>query len=202
MPVIKAEGIEAFMMRRPPETAIVLLYGSYQSSVHELAERLVAKVTGGADDPFASVNLDGQLLVGDMGRLIDEVQSLSLLGQSRVVWVRGVDQNFLRAAEPILDGAISGNLVIAEAGNLAKTSALRTRFETSKHAAVVPVYETGDGDATRLLPATFRSLGLSISLDAATRLVQLAGRNPSVLRRESEKLAAYCRGREAVEIGR
>ena len=58
----------------------------------------------------------------------------------------GADQAFLKALAPILDGTVSGNVIVAEAGILSNKAGLRPALEKSPRAIIVPLYEADDGD--------------------------------------------------------
>jgi hypothetical protein len=82
-------------------------------------------------DPFALLRLDESDLAADPGRLADEIQALRLLGGRRVIWVEDAGDSLAKAIAPFSDARAVGNLVIAEAGSLAKSSKLRVLFETA-----------------------------------------------------------------------
>ena len=188
------------MRKRNPEIGAILIYGEDQGAVRDLASKAVHGIAGSLDDPFSVTTLDEDALSGDPARIADEVLSLSFLGGSRVVWVRGSGPNFLKAIEPVLDGSVKGNMVVAEAGNLPKSSSLRGKFESSDHAVIMPVYEADNGTIAEAIRAQLHRLELRIDLDARARLIELAGRGGVTLQREIEKLAIYCHGAQTVAL--
>lgn len=200
MTALRAQALESFLRRPDPEVSLLLVYGGEPDAVRELAARAVKKIAGSLDDPFAVVRLDDQDLAGDPARLVDEVQSMSMLGGSRAIWVKGADQHFLKAAGPILEGRTRGNFVVAEAGVLGKSSALRVAMEKSPHAAIVPLYEAGEDDAAMLLEQLLAQSGLKIEPDARYRFIDLVGSSRGLLQREAEKLAAYAWGQDTVTV--
>lgn len=198
MTAIKSGALDAFLRKPVAGIAAVLIYGADPAAVRDTASRAVQRLAGSLDDPFNVVVLEESSFAADGGRLIDEVQSQSLLGGNRVIWVRGAEQAFLRAAEAIAGGAVSGNLVIAEAGNLAKGSTLRARFEDSRHVYILPLYEASAAESAALAEAALGKLGLRIDDDALALLTEAAGAGGAILSREVEKLAAYCLGSDSV----
>jgi DNA polymerase-3 subunit delta len=101
---------------------------------------------------------------------------------------------------PVLEGKTSGNLVVAEAPTLAKSSQLRAIFEKSPHALVVPLYEAEPGEIAQLVEQLLAKDSLRIGPDALSRFMALAGTSRGLVRREAEKLALYCLGNERVSI--
>ena len=135
-----------------------------------------------------------------MDRLIDEVQSISMFGGSKAVWVKGVGEGFLKAVLPLLEGKTQGNLVVAEAAVLPKNSQLRTQFEKSPHALILPLYEAEQGEIAGMVEHILAQDNLRIGPDSLARFIELAGTARGLARREAEKLALYCLGNERVSI--
>ncbi|MFN4141000.1 DNA polymerase III subunit delta [Aestuariivirga sp.] len=200
MTAVRPAGLDAFL--RKPDSAVgaVLIYGEEPDAVRELARRVVKKVAGALDDPFTVVTLQEQDLASDPARLADEVQSMSMLGGSRAVWVKGAGESFLKAALPVLEGKASGNLVVAEAGSLAKSSPLRTTFEKSPRALIVPLYEAEGGEIAGMAEQILAADNLRIGHEALARFLELAGTSRGLVRREAEKLSLYCLGHERVSL--
>ena len=200
MTAIKQPGLESFLRKPDPSITAVLIYGDEAGAVRDLAARAVKQIAGSTDDPFAVVPLQDGDLSGNPGRLADEVQSLSMFGGARVIWVRDAGETFTKAAKPLLDGALSGNLVIAEAGTLPKSSQLRQMFEKSARALVLPLYEAESGELAGLVESILGNDGLRIDQDALHRFIELAGTTRSLVRREAEKLSTFCQGSAQVRI--
>ena len=74
---------------------------------------------------------------------------MAMLGGARAVWVSEAGAAFAAAVAGLLGGALSGNVVIAEAGNLKKTAALPTLFERADNAYAIPCYEDRAEDLSR-----------------------------------------------------
>ena len=139
-------------------------------------------------------------IASDPARLVDEVQSISMLGGSKAIWIKGAGDGFLKAALPLLAGKTQGNLVVAEAGTLPKNAQLRTQFEKSPHALVLPLYEAEAGEIAGMVEHVLAQDNLKIGQDALARFIELAGTARGLARREAEKLALYCLGAERVSI--
>lgn len=193
-------GLEAYLRKPDPNVGAILIYGNDVGAVRDAAVRAVTSLAGSIDDPFNVVVLDEHAVSSDPGRIIDEVQSMSLMGGRRVVWVRSADQPFLKAADVILSGAVKGNIIVAEAGILTKISALYSRFEESAHALMVPLYEPSNEDMAMAATAELKRLGFQISAEAVDLLAELSGRSRPVLMREIEKLASYAAGAASIAV--
>jgi DNA polymerase-3 subunit delta len=151
MTAIRPAGLDSFLRRPDPAIGALLIYGDEPDAVRELASRAVKKIAGSLDDPFSVTALLEQDLASDPARLADEVQSISMFGGQKAIWVKGAGEAFLKAVLPVLEGKASGNLVVAEAPALAKSSQLRAMFEKSPHALVVPLYEAEPGEIAQLV---------------------------------------------------
>ncbi len=200
MTAIKPAGLDAFLRKPDPAIAAILIYGEEGDAVRELAQRAVKKVAGSLDDPFSVMALAEQDITSDPARLIDEVQSISMFGGGKAIWVKGVAEGFLKAALPLLEGKAQGNLVIAEAGALPKNSQLRSQFEKSPHALIIPLYEAEIGEIAAMVEQILAQDNLKIGQDALARFIELAGTARGLAKREAEKLALYCLGSERVGV--
>lgn len=199
MGVLKAAAFDGFLRSPPADLCALLIHGADAGAVRELAGRAVVKIAGAADDPFNVVRLDDAALASDPGRLADECASLSMLGGRRVVWVTDAGEAFLKAVEAILAGG-GGNFIVAESGNLAKSSRLRTLFEKSARAFVIAVYEDDGDRVAALIESILAPLGLVLAPDAGAALLELLGADRGAARQEIEKLATYCLGAGTVRL--
>ena len=155
MTALKGRDIDAFLKRRDEKIAAVLIYGPDAGLVRERADKLAATVVSDFKDPFNYIEFADADLKGEPGRLADEAQALSFAGGARVIRVKGAGDATAKAAEPLLAGLDKGHLksnalIVIEAGDLAKTSALRKAFEKAKTAAALPCYADGPADVRAL----------------------------------------------------
>jgi DNA polymerase III subunit delta len=167
--------------------------------VRERARQLVISVAGSIDDPFAVTRLDDAMLADDPARLADEVQALSFGGGRKVVWVENAGTGFLKAM-PLIASGPAGNLVVAEAGVLAKSAALRNLFEPAADLWIVPCYEDSALDLERLIAEELDAKGLATDMEVRQALVDLMGADRRMSRQELGKLALYCHGRSHVTL--
>lgn len=194
MTAIRPSAFDSFLRKPDPAIAGLLVYGEEPGAVRDFASRAVAALAGAVDDPFAVATLQDGEIAGDPGRLLDEVQSQSMFGGRRVVWVRDGGDGLAKAAGPALALPPGGNVIVAEAGVLGKSSPLRQLFEKSDRALVLPLYEAGAGEAAGLAEQLLAQQDLKIDADALHRFVELAGTSRSIVQREAEKLGLYCLG--------
>src|SRR3712207_4704180 len=119
MAVLKVSGLERHLAREALAPAY-LVYGADPGKVGEVARRLVRRVAGALDDPFAVTRLSEDSLAEDPQRLPDEVFSRPMLGERKAVWISAAGSAFARAYEMMGEAPPAGNVLVAEAGALPK----------------------------------------------------------------------------------
>ena len=199
MAIVKWTAVDNFLRRDGEKAVAVLIYGPDGGTVRERARQLVISVAGSIDDPFAVARLDDAGLVADPARLADEAQALSFGGGRRVVWVENAGSGFLKAM-PLVTSAAPGNLIVAEAGSLAKSAGLRALFEPAAHLWIVPCYEDSAIDLERLIAEELDAKGLATDIEVREALIALLGADRRMSRQELAKLALYCHGKTHVSL--
>ncbi len=187
--------------KNPPKTMIAaLVYGPDAGLARERSERLLKTVVDDLTDPFRVSDLDDQALSSDPARLADEAAAISMLGGRRVVRVRGAGNTLAKVFEAFLEDPKGDALIVVEAGDLAKGSALRKVFEEADNAAAIPCYPDTQRDLSDVVRDALRAEGLTISGEALADAVSRLGSDRGVTRRELEKLALYARGQKEVSL--
>ena len=206
MTLIRKAQQTSFIRRlasEPADLAGILVHGTDVGGVHELAQTAVRAILGDrADDPFALVTLNEDDLKEDPGRLVDEVQSISMFGGKRVVLVRAAGDAFRKAMRTVLDLPASAReaFIVATAPGLKRDSALARLFEKDERLAALPVYADDAGDLRTLILQVLSEHGLKPDQDALMALVSLLGADRAASRNELEKLVLYCHGRQRVTL--
>ncbi|MGV2979543.1 DNA polymerase III subunit delta [Camelimonas sp. ID_303_24] len=199
MVAVKPADINA-VLSRTPDAAAVLVYGPDAGLVAERVSRLVALVINNDDDPFRLVRLDGETVAADAMRLADEANTISLFGGKRAIVVRAGSKNMVPSLKPVLDAPPSDALIIVQAGDLARTSPLRTLCERSRAALAIPCYPDGPRELAALVDEIMAGHGLRMQSEARAHLLSLLGADRQTTRNEVEKLALYARGGGSVSI--
>lgn len=199
MVALKPQDAERTLTRLAPEVRLVLIYGPDSGLVTERARKLAESSVSDAEDPFLLVKLDGDLVASDPARMADEVATIGMFGGRRVVWVRPGSKNLAGIAEIALDSEGGDTLVIIEAGDLQKSSPLRTLCEKSKRALAVPCYLDEGRDLASLVDEAFRNAGIGVSRETRQILIESLGGNRLASRAEIEKLLLYLDGKSRVE---
>lgn len=177
MVALKAGEVERFVAAPPADVPLVLVFGPDAGLVSERAAMLAAAASGGVDDPFSLVKLDGGDVASDPVRLIDEAMTVPLFGGRRVVWVRdGAGRNLSPAVEPLLGQIDPTNaFVVIEAGDLKKGTGLRKKIEGDRQAVAIACYADAERDLDRMIDQEVNGAGLSISREARQALLGLLG---------------------------
>ncbi len=189
---------DAALRRIEPRIAVVLIYGPDSGLVAERARRLAEATVADPSDPFQLVKLDGDSIASDPARLADEAGTIGLFGGKRAIWVRPTSKNLAPAIEAVLAAPGEDALVVIEAGDLNKTSPLRTLCEKSPRALAVPCYSDSDADIGTVIDNSFRQAGLTVTRDVRAVLIDSLGGDRLATRGEIDKLILYCHGRQEV----
>ncbi|WP_395516195.1 DNA polymerase III subunit delta [Pseudorhizobium flavum] len=201
MAEIKSHEFDRFAEKAHELYRVFVIYGPDRGLVSERAALLARKTGIVHDDPFATLKLDVSDLQSDPGRLLDEVNSLGLFGDKKLVWLRNAanEKAVVDALAFLAGGSPPANTLIIEAGDLKKGSGLRKIAEPAKTIAITPCYPDDVKALNALIDTLLAEDGLSISPAARHQLLDLLGGDRVASRNEVRKLALYCRGRGMVE---
>jgi len=198
--IVKSHEADRYVSRPPKGLTIALVYGPDAGLVQERAEKLLKSVVPDLTDAFNVSDLNEDTLLADPARLADEAAAISMMGGRRVVRVRGAGNDLAELLESFLDDPKGDGLVVIEAGDLAKTGALRKLFDGHKSAAAIQCYPDSARDLGDVVRDALRAEGISISPDALEDAVSRLGSDRGVTRREIEKLVLYMHGHKQVSL--
>jgi len=197
---IRPQDVDAFVARPDPARPIVLVFGPDAGLVSERVNAVIKAAIDDPNDPFALARLDGEDLAAEPSRLIEEAQTMPLLGGRRAVWVKAGGRNIAPAVEALLGAGIAECRVVIEAGDLRRNAPLRALVERAKNAAALPCYADDVRARERLIDDEMRAAGLRLAPDARELLIPLLGGDRAASRSELAKLALYARGRGEIGV--
>jgi DNA polymerase-3 subunit delta len=195
---VKTSETDGFLRRPPKAVEVILVYGPDAGLVDERCRALLATAVPDLNDPFQLVRLGGDQIAANAERLLEEAGALAMFGTRKAIWVNGLDKPIDRGVKLLLQGPTSENLVVIQAGDLAKTSPLRSLCEQSARAAALPCYTGGPRENAQLVEDILREAGLSIEAGAKRDLIGALGEDRRQSRSEIEKLALYMAGEKTI----
>jgi len=198
--IVAPRDADRFAASPPKGLRAALVFGPDAGLVQERAEKLMKSVVRDLADPFNVADLGESVLAADPARLADEAAAISMMGGRRVVRVRGAGNGLAGLFETFLADPPGDALVVVEAGDLARGTALRKLFEGDEAAAAIACYADTARSLEELVREVMRAEGLSIAPDALADAVSRLGSDRGMSRRELEKLALYCRGQKSVSL--
>ena len=191
--IVKPAEADRFAANPPKGLVAALVFGPDQGLVRERAERMAKTVVPDLNDAFQVSELDDAALTTDPARLADEAAAISMLGGRRVVRVRGAGNALAKLFEGFLGDPKGDALIVVEAGDLNKSSALRKAFESAKNGAAIPCYADNARNLAGVVREAMTAEGLTITADAVEDAVSRLGSDRGITRRELEKLALYAK---------
>jgi DNA polymerase-3 subunit delta len=198
--ILRDSGLEKFVASPAPDTVFLLLYGPDDGLVRDRAEKAVKAVAEDLRDPFRVADFDASDLKDDPARLNDEAFAMALTGGRRAIRVRNGADHLVGALTDILEAGSCENLVVVEAGNLAKGSKLRKLAEDNKAAVAGPCYGDSEQDRAGLLQKLLKENGYSVSRDAVEWILAHTGSDRKATLGEYEKLMLYMGEEKAIEL--
>jgi DNA polymerase III subunit delta len=198
--IVKNHQADGFVRKPPRGLIAALVYGPDAGLVRERGDILLKTAVADLSDPFRFTDLDEETIVRDPARLADEAQALSMLGGRRAVRVRDASNALTPTAGALLADPKGDTLIVFEAGDLAKSAALRSVFEKADNAAAIACYPDSDKTLPDLVRDALRADGLAIAPDALEEAVSKLGADRAASRREIEKLALYAMGKKQVTL--
>lgn len=198
--IVQPKRIEAFLARPDPGISTFLVYGPDRGVVVQRTEALLERLVGDAKDPFKIGDLSAEKIAADPRLLLEEAQSMSLLGGQRAVRVRDADDKIKVAVRDLLKLPGQESFVLLEGGDLPGSSDLRKAIEKAPQAAALPCYRDEGRGLEDVLRGELQRHGLSADRDAMQALAAGLGADRAVTVAEIDKLAIYVGGEAGAKV--
>ncbi|MDF2369106.1 DNA polymerase III subunit delta [Sneathiella sp.] len=192
---LKSNQIPAFLKSRDPKYRIFLLFGPDEGLVRELSRAICVNIVESLDDPFRFLEMEASDLSNDPARLLDEVTAISMMGGERVVRLRGATNNAKGYIEPVLELDLTDSVLVIEAGDIRKDSALVKMISKAPNGAVTPCFHDKAQDILSLINEVLGAANLTPSREVMEYLRENLGSDRAISRGELEKLVLYMHGR-------
>ena len=192
MVAVKSQDADRVAARPPAEISFYLVYGPDAGLVAERAEK-IAVATADPADPFSMIRLDAGQVASDPNRLPDEAYAVSMFGGRRSILVRDAGSRPAVAGivQALLKNPPPETTIVLEAGDLKKTSPIRTLMERERSAYAIACYVDDDAAIGRLVDEEARAAGLTVAPEARAALVAQLGGDRLISRGEIQKLCLY-----------
>ena len=183
--------IEPFVKSPDPAARVILVYGPDTGLVRERSKTMCLTIVSDINDPFNAVTLPGDSVVDDPARLMDEALAMSMMGGGRLIRIEGATDKLAPVLKEYLQNPSAQNLVVIEADELGKNSALRKLCEAAANAAAIPCYVEDERDIAPVIRDMLRAEGYMIEPDALSFLAMSAAGDRLRVRSETQKLIIY-----------
>lgn len=202
---VATNGFDPATLLRNAAIRVVLFHGADEGLIRARGRATVAAIAGDLADPFRVTELAPKLVADDPVRVNDEMNSQSLTGGRRAVWLRNApDAATAKAIEGFLDQSgrppAGDSVLVVEAGSLDKRSLLRALLERASWAAVVACYPLSADELRRMINGVMATHKLRISEDALAYLVEHLGADQQMSVQELEKLTLYKASQESDQV--
>ena len=196
---VPAYQVQKFLQK--PTVNAFLIYGPDQGQVLERCKRLAQQVSPNLQDAFNVSRFSGSELAQEPEKLALEMQSQSLLGGQRVIWVQDISDSLFTHLEPLFESKNNFfHRLIIQAGDLTPKSKIRKLFETQKLGAAIPCYHDESQSIGQIIQSLLLKNNLKINRDALQYLETHLGEDHLITKKEIEKLILYVHGKSTVEL--
>ena len=200
MTTVANSGADQYIRRLPRDVAFFLVHGSDEGLISERARGIVTALLAGDPDPMRLIRFDGDMLAREPGLLVEEADSVSMFGGSRVIWIESQRRDIAPALAPLFKAPPRDCAILVEAGNLKKGTALRSAFEKMSHGVSIECYPDDRRGLAALIDVEARQAGLRVAADAREHLMTILGADRMTSRGEIAKLFVYAAGASEVTL--
>ncbi len=174
MVILRNKQIDNFISHPPDGVKGILIYGQDHGLISSRANSLLSYFVQDKTDPFQLSKLDNDILKKDPDRLVSDLETYSLLGQRKVVYLQLMADLNKDHTKEILESH-GGTLILVTANELRSTSALRRGFENEKDLIAIPCYTNTKNDISNYLNEQLRSYKIDMTMEAKNFVISSLG---------------------------
>lgn len=191
---LKTQELDGFVDQPGAKFVAALLYGEDAGLVRERANRLALAIVDNPADPFRVADLSIARLKDEPSLLVDEMLTVNLTGDQRLVRLENAGNGQAEAIEVVLNHPAitpTSSFLIIKATALGPRDRLRKLFENHDRGVAIPCYLDNSISLEKVIHHSLGQYGLKIHPTAVAYLCENLGTDRQVTRSELEKLALY-----------
>ena len=185
---IKNYEIDRFCSNFNASHQAILIYGEDYGLKNERAETIIKNYL---DNYNNVMDLDIKTLISNPGVLNDELSSISLLADKKVVRIRDANDKISSIIEKNISHTSNDCLLILISEALSPRSKLRLLFEQHKNAVILPCYSDTSSNIMNIIDHMFNNENIKIDINAKKLLANYLGVDRLVTKAEIEKAILY-----------
>ena len=196
---IASRDAAAFLKRPKEGTALILLFGPDAMRTSLTRQDFLKSFLGEkADEEMRLTRMSGTELRSDPAMLQDAVKAVGFFPGDRGVHIDGATDNLAPIIQEAIENWQEGDaIILAEAGNLGKGSAVRKLAEAAQNAAAIGIYADPPSRAT--IDDELARLKLNADQDAKSLLFEYArSMDPGDFRQLIEKCGLFAENDQSI----
>jgi len=177
-----------------------LIYGADRGQVRQRLQHILQALLPDPNDPFQRVDLACETVLADPVSVADELASISMFGDRRVVVIRDASDKLAAAIQPAVEQAGTHHYLAVTAEECGPRSTLRKLFESDKRLAALPCYQEEGRDRQLYIEEALKTRGFSVDRETIAYLAQHITGDRMTVESELERLALYHLGEQSIPI--
>lgn len=182
---------EAFLHAPGKEFRACLVYGPDSGLVRERCKQIREAFLGKNADGFALAELEMPRLLDDPALLADEIRTVHMLADKRVVFVRGATDKLTKIIEDAAEFFHAGVFLLVAGDDLSSRSSLRAWFEKAGNAASLACYHDEVRDIQQVIQKHFAAELIIADDGVIPYLLDQLGNDRYVTQQELAKICLY-----------
>lgn len=191
--IVKAKPLQVSALKPQIQKTFkgALVFGPDFGVAQEISEQIARFIVSDLQDTFCVVKITPQQIKEIPSLLLDEGNGVSLMGGRKLIWVKDADNTVTDAVSAFLSYCQTDSFLLLSAGNLTRTSSLRTFCESNQSLLSIACYAEESKDVAVFIRGILNEKGIQIQPDVLMLLVERLSENRLMTRRELDKLITY-----------
>ena len=185
--ILRNKQADDFIKNPSDEIQGILLHGQDIGLINFRTKALVGHYIPNQNDPFLLSTINSTQLNDDPGLLADELGTLALTNDKRVILL-DLSSDLKKEQVDCIIESKSQSILIINAGELKTSSPSRKAFESDKNFIVIPCYNSSNIDIMTLLNDKLKDRDLTMHKDAKDLIVASLGNDYGNTTSEIEKI--------------
>ncbi|OPZ78728.1 MAG: DNA polymerase III subunit delta [Alphaproteobacteria bacterium ADurb.Bin438] len=188
-----------FINNPNPSIKAFLLFGFDEGAINEAEKALANSIVGDYNNAFLCDNFEAKDL--DSRAFLNSINTLSLLGERRILRIDGVDKNTLDFVNILLTEYKGDTLVIIKHNDsIKKGDKLLNLFTDNKNLGFISFYPPSEQDLKAYIFNYCKKNNKNIDNDAINFIARNNGSDHLILKSEIEKLVTYCFDKDNITL--